>query len=58
MNLLAVWLPPMWVGRVGNLVHRVILGFGGTMRSGEGHYLVVQPGYQLILVLVQRRAAD
>ena len=48
----------MWVGRVGNLVHRVILGFGGTMRSGEGHYLVVQPGYQLILVLVQRRAAD
>jgi hypothetical protein len=35
---------------VENLVHRVILGFGGTMRIGEGRYLVVQPGCQSLLV--------
>ena len=37
-------------GKVGNLVRRVILGFGGTMRIDEGRYLIVQPGCQSRLV--------
>jgi hypothetical protein len=51
MNLLRVESPPNWMGRVGNLVHRVILGFGGTMRIGVGRYLVVQPRYQSLVQL-------